>query len=382
MQPVYDVLGTGIIARPRTAGAVWHHDRPASPVAAGAGDARSGGNVSPGPVATFNGPIQPPPPNWDPYATPGTAPAPLLPQDPNLPYSPFGSPTISMAQVQKFLQDVHADYHFFSPAGSNPLGINDIDLNATFAFPLWANIQTPLLVTPGFAAHFWQGPNSVPPNPADMPPETFDAYLGAAWNPQLNPWFGGELSARIGVYSDFQGIDTQSLRFTGTGLAVLTFSPSIKIKAGIWYLNRISYKLLPAGGIEWTPNPDVRFDIYFPNPKLAQRLTTIGNTNWWWYVSGNYGGGTWTIKRGTEAGIDPSLAGSLDLVNYDDIRLALGLEFRRMNHVTGYFENWRLVRPATPLPQRKPQRVLSHLHDLLRQRTDVLSRGQGLGIGD
>ena len=315
-----------------------HHDRPASPVAAGASDARPGGDVCAGAGCHVQRPDPAAAAGLGPLCHAGDSAAPLLPQDPNLPYSPFGSPTISMAQMQKFLQDVHADYHFFSPTGSNPLGINDIDLNATFAFPLWANIQTPLLVTPGFAAHFWQGPNSAPTDPADMPPETFDAYLGAAWNPQMNPWFGGELSARVGVYSDFHGIDTQSLRLTGAGLAVLTFSPSIKIKAGIWYLNRISYKLLPAGGIEWTPNPDVRFDLYFPNPKLAQRLTTIGNTDWWWYVSGNYGGGTWTIKRGTEAGIDPSLAGSLDLVDYDDIRLALGLEFRRLDRVTGYFE--------------------------------------------
>ena len=62
-----------------------------------------------------------------------------MPQDPNVPYSPFGSQPITIAQVQKFFQDVRADYHYFSPMGTNYLGINDVELNATFAFPMFGN---------------------------------------------------------------------------------------------------------------------------------------------------------------------------------------------------------------------------------------------------
>ena len=75
------------------------------------------------PTATLNGTI-PAQPNWSPYATPGTPSSPLLPQDPNLPYSPFGSQPITMAVVQKFFQDVQADYHYFAPMGTNYLGID------------------------------------------------------------------------------------------------------------------------------------------------------------------------------------------------------------------------------------------------------------------
>ena len=105
------------------------------------------------------------------------------------------------------------------------------------------------------------------------------------------------MDARYGIYSDFSASTTTALRFTGKGMAVLTFSPSIKIKAGVWYLDRNEIKTLPAGGICWTPNPDVYFNILFPNPKIAKRLTTWGNTEWWLYVSGDYGGGKWAIKR-------------------------------------------------------------------------------------
>ena len=52
-------------------------------------------------------------------------------------------------------------------------------------------------------------------------------------NPQPTDWLGAELSFRIGVYSDFVQVVVRSIRYTGTGLAVLNFSPSFKIKAGV-----------------------------------------------------------------------------------------------------------------------------------------------------
>ena len=119
-----------------------------------------------------------------------------------------------------------------------------------------------------------------------MPAYTFDAFLDLAWNPQLNDRFGGELSVRTGVYSDFRGFDEDSIRVTAKAMAVMTFSPATTVKFGLWYLNLVHNKLLPAGGVVWSPNPNVRFDILFPNPKFTQRLTTIGSTEWWWYFSG------------------------------------------------------------------------------------------------
>ena len=72
------------------------------------------------------------------------------------------------------------------------------------------------------------------------------------------------------------------------------------MKLGVWYLNRVEYKLLPTCGVVWSPNDNVRFDILFPNPKYSQRLTAMGDTEWWWYLSGVYGGDAWTIRRGPD----------------------------------------------------------------------------------
>ena len=268
---------------------------PGPPATFGAPGATLGPPTTPAPAPTYTLPpgytapppaapgavVQPPPANWDPYAAPGGAPCPLVPQDPCLP----APATPSFATVQKFLQHIDLDYHWFAghngtanvANGSQELGINDAELSATFAFPIFYNSQTPLLITPGFAVHYWEGPVSVPPTPADLPARTYDAYLDAAWNPQINAWFGAELDARIGTYSDFARANDVLVLFTGKAEAVLAFSPCVKVKAGVWYLDRNLVKMLPAGGICWTPNPDVYFNVLFPNPEDRPAVDDLGH---------------------------------------------------------------------------------------------------------
>jgi hypothetical protein len=270
----------------------------------------------------------------------------LLPQDPYFQAGAIPVPAITMAGAQKVIQHIDFGYDWFaghnSSTSHNQLGINDIGLSATCAFPVLGNVQTPLLVTPGFAVHYWEGPISVwptPPSttdPADLPARTYDAYLDAAWNPQISPWLGAELDARFGVYSDFYRVVNNSFRLTAKGMAVMTLSPSMKIELGIWYLDRLTIKMLPAGGICWSPNPDIKFDILFPNPKISKRLTTMGNTEWWIYASGEYGGGTWSIRR--NSGIGAPTDGTNDVFEYDDIRIAAGLEFTTVRQLRGMFE--------------------------------------------
>ncbi len=286
-------------------------------------------SVAPGPGATLQGTIQPPP-SWDPYASQAAGPATLFPNDP---YLQSGGASGATPAATKLLQEIRLQHHWLSPSGSHEFGTNDTETSATFAFPLFFNRQTPLLVTPGFAIHLWDGPRTTPTELVDLPPRVYDAFLDAAWNPQITPWLGAELGARVGVYSDFEKVVSDSVRIQARGLAAVAISPSFQLKAGVIYLDRNKVKLLPAGGVVWIPNPDTRFDILFPNPKLAKRLTTTGTFEWWYYLRGEYGGGTWTVHRATGA-----REGLVDSIDYNDLRVALGSEFVRTTRLRGFCE--------------------------------------------
>src|SRR5947207_1766133 len=67
-------------------------------------------------------------------------------------------------------------------------------------------------------------------------------------------------------------------------------------------------------------------------PTCRRRLTTltsIGNADLWGYLAGEYGGGSWQIKRAS---------GQLDQFDYNDLRAMAGLEWIGYRGYRGYFE--------------------------------------------
>ncbi len=139
----------------------------------------------------------------------------------------------------------------------------------------------------------------------------------------------------MGVYSDFSKVTAESIRYIGSGLGVVRISPQFQLKAGVFYLDRNLIKILPAGGLVWMPNADTQLDILFPNPKFSRRMTTYHDTEWWIYLRGEYGGNAWTVERVWGLPVDPKF----QEVDYNDIRVALGLEFERLTGgLNGMFE--------------------------------------------
>lgn len=199
---------------------------------------------------------------------------------------------------------------------ADDLGIHDFDTSVAATFPNFLYSNQPLYVVPSFSLHLWQGPRS-PPN-GDLPANAYSAFLDAGWSTDPQKPLGGEVGVRVGVFSDFNTFNTDSFRVMGQGLFRLRATPTTVLRGGVAYINRNKFKLFPAFGLLWTPNSQTRFDIFFPSPKLAQRLTTLGTQDVWWYVAGEYGGGAWTVERAD---------GMSDRIDINDIRLILGLEW-------------------------------------------------------
>lgn len=201
---------------------------------------------------------------------------------------------------------------------TDSLMINDSDLSLAFAIPNFLYSTQPLYLLPSFSLHQWAGPRE--PSTADLPPLAYSAFLDAGWQSDPARILGAELGLRVGMFSDFDTATSESLRVQGRGIGRIRITPRATLKGGVIYLDRNKVKLLPAGGLLWQPNQDTRFDLFFPEPKLAHYLSTVGTMDTWWYVGGYYGGGSWTITRDS---------GAKDSIDINDLRLVLGLEWGR-----------------------------------------------------
>lgn len=244
----------------------------------------------------------------------------------------YRTPEGSVVRFSQLLQQVSGEHtYLYGNHSADSLEINRLELTATFAFPLFGNVDAPLLLTPGFAFNWLEGP-SAPPSPPydapDLPPRVYDAYLDAAWFPQPTEHFGAELGVRTGVWTDFQEVNGDSVRVLGRGLAKVRVSPRLELLAGVVYLDRVRIKLLPAGGVRFRPTE--QWDIYlvFPNPRIRRELYSTGAVDWAWFASGEYGGGSWTVER---------VAGG-DRIDYNDIRISTGFEWMTPRQARGHFE--------------------------------------------
>ncbi len=277
------------------------------------------GAVQPGAVP---GPYAAPPYGADPYYNPApTQPGYLYPNGAPTytgPGSPMENPLEMINGWSRFFQEIRLQETYMYDSGNLRLSINDIETSATFAFPLGWN-KAPLLVTPGYGLHLFSGPPGHGPGSADLPAQTYDAYIDGAWAPQFSPWLGAELGARVGVFTDYHTFNTRhSIREMGRALAVVNYSPTVHFKLGVVYLDRNYVKMLPAGGVFWSPDPDTRIELFFPRPKYTHRITTTGTYQIWLYSTAEYGGGAWTIRRAD---------GVSDDFDYNDIKMSTGLEF-------------------------------------------------------
>ncbi len=260
-----------------------------------------------------------PPQGWDPYVDPATPIQPAAPVAPAYPGDSLVRPDGSLAEPQSLIRNLRLQNAWLPGGGSGTeLGIDELETSVSGAIPFLGN-PVPIIITPGFGMRFLQGPgtDSVFGMP-DLPPLVYDAWLDSAWKPRITSWLSADLAVRVGVYSDFDYVNEDSILVTGKGLGVVTLSPKLSLSAGIWYLNRQNIKLLPAGGVMYYPSADTRLDIVFPEPRISHRFRTVGSYDWWWYVGGRIGGGRWTIERVT--GLD-------DRFTYNDYRIGGGLEF-------------------------------------------------------
>lgn len=199
---------------------------------------------------------------------------------------------------------------------NDSLGFSDLEAGVVLGIP-FIRFNTPLLITPRFAVHYLERPNS-----PDLPTKVYDAEITFRHIRKFGegPW-SMMAAVTTGEYSDFKKSSPDAFRVTGQAFAIYESSPATKWIVGVVYLNRKDIKIVPAVGLIYEPNPDIKYEAVLPRPRISWRLpgNTMGSeVSRWAYIGGEFGGGVWSIQR-------PATS-TPDLLDYNEFRLLVGIE--------------------------------------------------------
>lgn len=151
------------------------------------------------------------------------------------------------------------------------------------------------------------------PRSAALPARVYEISAGFQTRQQWTPLFSYDLSASIGIFSDFEGSAREGVRFPSHAVGIFHINNSTDMVFGADFLDRDDISVLPVFGFSFrSPNFNrFRLDLIFPRPRIEFNF----NESKRMYVSGAMGGGTWDVDDG------------IDLVaTYRDYRVMLGFE--------------------------------------------------------
>jgi hypothetical protein len=209
------------------------------------------------------------------------------------------------------------DLTYLTKNGDRGVGMTDAEGQVEIRLPLFDGLA-PVKIVPGAAARFWDGPpaSANPPAPG-LPDQLYDLSVDFSWRLRPAEWLFVDLKVTPGLYTDFKNLGPEAFRPRGHGLAIVALSEQLQFVAGIVYTNRLRTLIVPAGGVRYAPSEDTEFRLVFPAPRISHRVFTVGQTKYFAYLAGEFGGGTWGVRR--EDGRD-------DTLGYNDLRLLAGLE--------------------------------------------------------
>lgn len=203
--------------------------------------------------------------------------------------------------------------------GDRGFGQNDLQAELITALPC-PTTKSPLIMTSGFSVHYLDGPEGV-----DLPPRLYEAYMQFRWMAQVTPRLGLDFALTPGVWSDFEQGADEAFRMPGHGAAAWTWTEYAKIVLGAAYLDRPDVDVIPIGGIIWTPNDNVKYELLFPSPKIAHRILyeqwRDREIETWAYFKVEFLGDAWAIRHTDD---------TTDLVLMRDWRFIFGVERKQI----------------------------------------------------
>ena len=158
------------------------------------------------------------------------------------------------------------------------------------------------------------------PDTTDLPPYLFSITIDIGLGGKLSENWAFDMVITPSWNTDFANKSYQLFRLPWQAVNTFTLSDELKLVLGVTDMDREDIRLIPVAGLIYKPLDGTKqFDLVFPRPKAAWRLTESGDDSTWAYVAGELGGNSYSIQR----------PGAVhDIVTLRDFRLLFGWEQR------------------------------------------------------
>ncbi|WP_145365589.1 hypothetical protein [Stratiformator vulcanicus] len=217
--------------------------------------------------------------------------------------------TTTFGGVPVGLKKMRATYTLVGTADSG-FGLNEFDLSATSFSPVLPGFS----ITPGFGGTFADESASFA---ADVPDQLYNLQLTFSYRGQINIQYGYEVAVTPSFFTDFNNTTSDAFRLPARALLFIAMSRQLQFAVGVVYLDRDDILAVPALGMIYAPNPDLRYELVFPRPKVTKKIGSGPNSEIWGYIGGEFGGGSWAVERAS---------GLNDEITIRDFRLIVGAE--------------------------------------------------------
>jgi hypothetical protein len=226
-----------------------------------------------------------------------------------------------------FFQRIKLTTTWIPQLEDDSLGWTDIRTDLVTALPFFTR-ENPIIITPTYEIHFLDGPDNLA-----LPPRLHDASIDFhIFRVYDNHWIA-DFAVTPGVYADDYSFDSsKALRINGRALGIYAPTVDLKWVLGVTYLDGGWSKVVPVAGVMYTPTDDVEYQLVFPTPRVAWRLSSSpcpGQDERWVYVAMEYGNSAWAIQQAN---------GAEDELASRDYRVLIGYEHKVVGGVFSRIE--------------------------------------------
>lgn len=231
-------------------------------------------------------------------------------------YDPLSAPRRKLNEFKDgFFQKASFTATWLDQGDLGDVGITELDTFFTVVLPAPTK-KMPLFISPGFAVNLLDGPAG--PSAPGLSPCWYEVTTEFRWLAMLGTRWGFEFAVIPGIYADdLNRWDQEAFRLKSRATALYKYSATKSVVLGVSYLDRNDINLLPIIGVICKPNDDWRYELVFPQPKVARRFACGPDWDDWCYVAAEFGGDEYSYE---------SVPGMRHRLTYRDLRIQLGLE--------------------------------------------------------